>query len=196
MRAVTNGYLVVGAPTVSSRGLVYRGVDRGPWETVADAYYAHRLPGALRTVYESIKKGANRAFWWPTCRTLEEAQLLLGYTRDQKAPAQLVCVFSPYLQTDLQRIPLAQDCVSFLGFDVVAVGEWSLLRVLASANADFPSGLTGAINQNGLLEEKHGQLLVEQAYRQMAAEGHVEELARQKQLPIECVAVWEVSEAR
>ncbi len=53
---------------------------------------------------------------------------------------------------------------TLIGFDVVAVGEWSLLEVLSELDASLRADVAFTLNPSGLLHDRNDLGLVARAY--------------------------------
>jgi hypothetical protein len=186
---VVNGYLVVDSPPVE---FPYRGVDRQPWDLIESHYYERRLPEYLSNVFERIRSVENRGFWWPVCSSRSSAEAFLSYTENQGRPSEIVGVWSPYLQSLDQRVAVVDENVVTVGLDIVAVGEWSLLRCLQEvADRGAMDTLAQAINPYGLLHDKADVHRVEELYRTLSEAGFVEPIADPtSDLPVEPVTIF------
>lgn len=189
MSARMNGFLVVDGAKLASG---YRGVDRYPWETIDAHYYEKLLPPDMREVYELLRAPSRRGMWWPTAETVSLADRLLDYSRRFSPDDALVGVESPYLASALGRTTLDMPGWTLIGFDVVAVGEWSLLEVLSELDASLLSDVAFSLNPSGLLHDRKDLGLVARVYEALARAGVVEPIASpDPRLPLEAVAIYE-----
>lgn len=174
MTTLVNGYLVV--ETTSA----YQGVDREPWGQIVPAFYAQTLPAQPHAAFE--KMSSERVMWWPSCSSREEARDFLRLTHG----CELIAVRSPYVRDVVGREYWAEEELEWLGVDVIAVGEWSLLRVLHDAGIAVEG-----LNDAALLEHGDSIELLTARYRDLAAEGRVEPIADSTAgLPVEAVHVF------
>jgi len=184
---IVNGYMVVRSPDQSG----YHGADREPWEIISARYYTHELPPNIQRLYEEIDSIDERGFWWPTSRTREDAECMLAYTREYDPTAELIAIYSPYLFR-LHRRSWTEHDASFLGFDVVPVGEWSLLREL-TANTSLPDSIRALLNSNKLLYDETMADVVEAYYRDVSGQPGVEPIGdKDSGLPVEAVRVYKL----
>jgi hypothetical protein len=185
-----NGYLVVSAP---SERLSYRGVDREPWEAIDEAFYARTLPLDIRREYEVMHDECE--FWWPALRSRRQAERLLAYTRQHEPSAELIGVLSPYLANMLGYEAWPDSTATWIGIDIISIGEWSLLRALQEASVSLP-GDEVALNEAYLLRSDAEASRVEQHYRRLAAENRVEPIADPDALGTEAVVIYTLGEYR
>lgn len=185
--SLINGYMVVGLPGAGN----YRGVDREPWDIIDAAYYDRDLPSDIQQIYASIKNDPSRGFWWPTVQSRTEAAKLLAFTRTREPQAELIGIVSPYLDRVAGRAGQQDTTLLHLGFDLISVGEWSLLRAMAESATHLPDRTAALINASGLLRRAEDADRVETSYRRMAEQGFVEAIAdRGSGLPVEPVGVY------
>lgn len=176
-----NGYVVVNAPTNT-----YRGVDRDPWGIVGDHYYSNVLPQGIRALYEDMDR--DRGYWWRSTPSINAAKDALAYSRKFDEGAELLAIYSPYLDS-LGVTPWADTVSDSIGYDVVGVGEWSLLSAFHSSSVCIPDHIS--INEGGLLDEPALMDSIVDAYRVHAGVNELEPLAPEADgLPIEAVRVF------
>lgn len=110
---------------------------------------------------------------------------MLSYSRQEDARVELIGVFSPYLSHGQESS--REEAARFLGVDVIAVGEWSLLKALdeVGKTQDVP------LNAFGLLDDDSRVEWVASRYRELASRNEVEPIADpHPDLPVEPVWVY------
>jgi hypothetical protein len=166
-------------------------VDRQPWEIIDDSYYRHRLPNELRDLFQASRE--ERGFWWPTLTSRRDAEQMLAYTRNQGQPAEVVGVFSPYLEHAIGRRSWIDDHACLIGIDVISIGEWSLLRALQEASVTLPRDIQPLLNDSCLLCDAAGATALVQYYCILAEQGIVEQIAEgESALGTEAVSIYVV----
>lgn len=176
-----HGYLVV---SPAKPPLSYRGVDRDPLDVVGDDFYRGSLPGDLRAAYKRCDERGTSRVWMPYCEGVDEARVFLRYTRARVPDAELVAFSSAYL-SDAPTFAVP-DGARWLGVDVVAPGEWSLLKEMSAGGVPW-----GDSNLSGLLEDEGQVAEVEARYRALTLQGLVEEIAApDDRLPVSAVHVY------
>ena len=180
------GYVVVQKPTVSVHADIeggavvqkrYQGVDRSRWRVVIDSYYNGTLPTALVEVYEGIKFGSRHDIGFDLCQTLEGATSLVQFSNLQEEGNELIAVYSETLAKLRGTIVAERDALQFLGYDVFALGEWSLLADgYFIAHSRFARWDT-SININGLFADTSVIELYINDYMDAARNAIVEPLA-------------------
>jgi hypothetical protein len=187
---IVNGYVVVDSPRVD---FSYRGVDRQPWDLVEAHYYEGRLPEHLCTIFERIRSAENRGFWWPVSRSRSAAEALLKYTESQGCSSEIVGVWSPYLElVGGKEGSITNESVMVVGVDIIAVGEWSLLRCLQEVtDRGAAKSLAQLLNPYGLLNDAADVRHIEELYRTLSGIGIVEPIADPNSgLPVEPVSMF------
>lgn len=181
-----NGYLVVSRVQDG-----YAGPDRNPWEALGEAFWAKTLPSELHELYSEM--GSRRGLWWHTCPGQEQAERLLAYSREISpvhAPElELIGIDSPYLDAlGAPSMPAGKSTP--LGFDVISIGEWSLLRALNKLDAEEGVTARSLTNDHGLLPSASALSLVLELYLKATDRDLVEEIARPSEESIEAVCVF------
>lgn len=154
-------------------GRCYGGVDRMPWFDVDEALYAGTLPPEPRARWTALReRGADLTGL--VLAGLDDALALLEHSNRAGRVNEVAAVRGSRLGEVKGTLEIPVE-VEWLGWDVVSLGEWSLLSVVFVVPAAFP-GWPARINPAGLLESpEEGEALVA-AYREAARRGEVEEL--------------------
>ena len=156
---------------------IYRGIDCEPWDHLDGKYYENVLPTSVCAKYKAIRADSSRGLWWATCRDFTSASELANISWQAGRDDTLLAVYSPYLAEVFDRGGWEEPMAIFLGFDLVSVGEWSLLRALLESEAIPTDEILHFINKSGLLQEASSSCAVEKYYRNRAARNLVEPIA-------------------
>jgi hypothetical protein len=182
------GFVVVRRPELNSlvegRDLVprlgsiyYSGVDRQRWADVFDEdFYANRVPDEIRTMALALKENTRDFTGLDLCGNVEAASVLLAYSNRHEVSNELIVIRSPGLEEFKGSIEV--ECqVNWIGYDIVAIGEWSLIGQGVFRNPDYFSAWLPRINPFGLFND--ATLLVEyvSAYEKGVADGQAEPTA-------------------
>ena len=187
-----NGYLVVSPKKPLE---IYRGPDRSPWRHVEQCFFEGILPEPIRDAYKSLRSDQSRGFWWPSCTDLGTATKLAAYSREAGEGAEVIAIYSPYLANSPDRKGWHEPCGRLLGVDVLAVGEWSLLRALVNARDPACRNVLTSVNTAGLLPDASCAGTVEARYRELARIDLVEPIAdADSRLPVEAVTVYDLED--
>lgn len=186
--ALVNGYILV-SPVNSE--ITYRGVDRAPWEMIDSDYYLGKLPPVLHTSYKSMKLENSRSLWWLTCNKLETVISFAEFEQQKNHNYELLAVWSPYLAGIQNHQGWKEPKATFLGIDIISVGEWSLLRAIQACQHPTCSKLKAVMNSAGLLSNKSYINIIVQKYRELANKDIVEPIAEPGSgIAIEAVNVY------
>ena len=108
-------------------GLCYGGVDRMPWFDIDEDRLGNVLPDSLVRARDDIHRANSDLSELELCSDLQVATQLLHYS-NRSAPAnELIAVRSDVLAPLKGVITVAAPDVQWLGYDVVALGQQSLL---------------------------------------------------------------------
>lgn len=168
----------------------YCGIDRDAWCDVMDELYAGTLPSHLRDVMESIDDVDVTGLC--LCRDLDVAREIAAHVNRESARSEVIAVWSDYLASVEGLVTTPMPSLAWLGLDVVATGEWSLI---AGGLIDASSPLRDWANRLsafGLFDEESDCREFAEAYRQAAIEGGVEPTADHPSLPIDFIHVFRV----
>lgn len=181
-----NGYLIVAPPSDH-----YRGPDRLPWDPIDSAYWRGDLPPDLQQAFRVMR--ARCGLWWPVASDLACVEGMRRFAEQHHQPAgevEILGIFSPYL-TRLGMAPWSDEAFERVGYDVVSIGEWSLVQGLVQSPAPAARALSPRLNRFGLLDRPDDAGFVASLYRVVVAEGGVEALADPTNHPgVETVAVF------
>lgn len=185
---LVNGYLVV---SPKEPGATYQGLDRSPWEQIDEGFYEESLPETIRVAYASLRSDESSGLWWPTCMDLATATMLAAYSREAGKRVEVIAIYSPYLAHSQDCAGWCEPRARFLGVDVVAVGEWSLLKTLLEARDPACRKAVSTVNEAGLLSHASCASIVEARYRELARANLVEPIADPDSgVPVEAVRVY------
>jgi len=109
-------------------GVYYSGIDRMPWFDVDEGLYDGTLPEDLRAIRKESIDSCTDFSGIEVVTGLADAKALLAHSNAREDRNEVVAVRSPLLEELKGTIPVPEHAVSWLGCDVVAFGEWSLLR--------------------------------------------------------------------
>jgi hypothetical protein len=190
--AQVNGFMVVRKPALNcdptGRGafatkapcldaICYGGIDRMPWFDIDEPLYLNALPEPILRARQLIRRGNDDLSGVEVCADLDTAMLLLRYSNRSSNANELIAIRSDALTRFKGEVGLDSSQVEWLGYDVVALGQQSLLHDgLFAVPAAFPAWQQ-RLNSFGLLPASD---LVEPyigAYREAATTGQVEDIA-------------------
>ena len=187
MNCMINGYVVVRCRGSST----YMGVDRDAFTALGQAYFdkPRRLPHAAVEAYVRTLDQPGR--YTPVCTNRPDAEILLRHSMLLEGAHELLGIRSSYLE-DVCGWPVLREHGDFLGYDVVAVGEWSMLtRLLEPEVGGRANDILALLNSNGLLDDPAAMDLVNQRYRALTVQDVVEEVGgNSPAAPLECVQVF------
>jgi hypothetical protein len=186
-----NGFLVVRKPTLCYDEKVpraystharkigeiyYSGVDRMPWYDVEEDYYINNLPQDILNIYLAVKR-ANRDFTGLNlCFDIQDALRLLRYSNRNEPRDEIIAVYSESLINDKGSfISIAE--IQWIGFDVFAFGEWSLLSEGMFLKPEKFPDFRSAIGPEGLFADWNSVAPYMEAYLSLSRAEIVEPLA-------------------
>jgi hypothetical protein len=178
------------APQVD--GLFYGGIDRMPWFDLDEDHYGGRLPEDIEVQWNALLQQNPDLTGIKICKDLSVAAQLLQYSNRRQPWNELIAIASPTL-TSIKGI--VSDCPAtrqLLGYDVVSLGWWSLLRDGVFLNLPYFAAWVARLNEYGLFPEPTYLDTYVDSYYEAAREGLVEELPEQV-YEITAIAVWRVA---
>jgi hypothetical protein len=133
-------------------GVWYSGVDRLPWWDLVSDYYAGKMPVELHEAFAKVKSDAIHIGDLDVCQDYETAKSLLAYSNQDASNNELIAVYSDLLASFRKTIAFESERLLFLGYDVMAQGEWSLLGSGVFVRPDYFKIWVNRLNLNGLLD--------------------------------------------
>ncbi len=98
-----------------------------PWFDIREGYYSGNLPIDIQKIYESIQKSCLDFTSIELCQRSEDAYLLLRYSNRISSFNELITVYSETLAGLKGTIDIDPSWASMIGYDIAALGWWSLL---------------------------------------------------------------------
>jgi hypothetical protein len=187
---IINGFLVVRLPSEnqvvpvpsepvlpSVNGIFYAGIDRCAWCDVYDeAYYADKAPPEVASIADRMQDDCVDFSGIELARDFDVTRVLLEYSNRTAVRNEIIAIRSEQLD-EIKGTFDTQIPIEWLGIDVKAFGEWSLIAEgLFAAPENFQPWIR-RINENGLFDTPQAASEYERAYQAAAALGHAEELA-------------------
>jgi hypothetical protein len=156
--------------------ICYGGIDRMPWFEIGEQLYAGTLPERIQHERQRIQLDNRDLSGVEVCRDLPTAAALLRYSNDIYNANELIAVRSDALARlkGVRQVNPVQ--IEWLGYDVVALGQGSLLSAgLFGVPAAFP-GWRDRLNSFGVLRSEDLVEPYKAAYDAAATRGEVEDI--------------------
>jgi len=133
----------------------YGGVFRMPWFDVEEDFFLGVLPKELVDLWKRLKKENNDFSGLHLCQNYSNATKMLAYSNRESVRNELIAVRSKVLseiknETTFSEVEVNID---WLGYDIVAIGHWSLLEGGLFAAPSYFSHWTNRLNSHGLFSE-------------------------------------------
>ncbi len=124
-----------------------------PWFDIEEDYYAGRLDDEIAETWSALK-AANQDFTgFEVCRDLSTAMQLLAYSNRKAGRNELIVVRSHTMATVKGGVaPADVGAVRWAGFDVVALGHWSLLEGGLFVAPNYFKNCAARLTNEGLLD--------------------------------------------
>jgi hypothetical protein len=201
-----NGFLVVRLPEKNRdpagrgvysstppciNGICYSGIDRMAWFDVDEDIFDNTLPPDIQRTRMLIEEASYDFTGIELCTDLTDALTLLCYSNRLSVKNELIAIYSEQLDGIKGHFEYTQTSITWLGYDTVSVGWWSLLREgLFVVPTAFP-GWKDLLNRDGLFSSQDLTMRYAQAYEEQVQKGAVEELP-DRMYEIEGIAIGRV----
>lgn len=166
---IMNGLIVVRLPQFNYRDILgsrptrtripvvgnifYCGIDRQPWADVLDLdYFAKRTPQTIVQLAKEINNKNDDVTGIEVCQDIAVAHELLSYSNRHMNNNELVAVRATALN-DFKGTMDTMLRVEWIGFDFVALGEWSLIANGMFMYPEDYSAWFERINRFGLFDD-------------------------------------------
>lgn len=154
----------------------YCGIDRMPWFDIEEDLYSGAIDPSARERYLALRSMNDASSAIMTVGSLADAEFFLEYSNKRASANEIVAVFS----TDLAKLKGSQHWPtlegSWLGFDVLLLGHFSLIREGYYRCPQAFSSVANKIGAAGLLLDQMDARQYVEVYRAAADEGRIEEL--------------------
>jgi hypothetical protein len=156
------------------RGVTYGGIDRLPWFELDDAYFTGTLPARMEEIWRDVHTTRDHT-GLDLCRDLAVSFEVLRWSGLDRN--ELIALRGRQL-TDIKGVfALPPSHVQWRGFDVVALGEFSLLAAGVFRAPNHFSRWTAQISAHGLFSTAEQLSQYVDDYNEAAAKGIVESLS-------------------
>ena len=154
-----SGFLVVPLPEIAAHrgygggaipGSFYGGVDRRWLSDMEESLYEPGLPDNIERLYRSLYTPDVHSHLNLCCNG-EIAQTLFAYCNRNALTHEIIAVRAPLLAREVGTLPSDGCTIEWLGFDVLAYGEWSLLNDGLFKSPDVFAVFVPHVNAHGLL---------------------------------------------
>jgi len=171
-------YLVPGRDVVPClNGIYYAGVDRQRWADVFDEdFYAGRSPIQITRFASSLRPGNNDFTGIELCHDEKMAIQMLDYANRISNSNELIAVRSPSLAA-IKGTLESESPVEWIGFDFVALGDWSLIARGMFICPQRYSTLLARANRFGLFDDPSVLAEYMSAYERAVEAGQSEPIA-------------------
>lgn len=189
-----NGYLVVRKPHLNNvigpytrnapeiGGIFYGGIDRMPWFDIAQDFYDNKLPENIKHHWITIKENNADLPNINLVQDIDIAKELLVYSNQSGVQNELIAIRSKELVEIKGTISKNIGLISWVGFDIVALPEWSLLQEGIFRSLKPFLAWKKHVNSEGLFDNLSFTKDYIEAYYQASLDNLVEEVWRLDQI--------------
>lgn len=133
--------------------IYYSGIDRSRWYDIDTDYYNKTLPEQIKKLYEPINKGTDDLTGIDVCKDFQVAVELLNYSNRDRKVNELISFRSEKLKEIKGAIEFDASKIVWLGYDMMKLGEWSLLTDGLFLKPEYFQGWEKRLNKNGLFDD-------------------------------------------
>jgi hypothetical protein len=186
-----SGFLVVRTPDMNKdlegRGafssqatcldkICYGGIDRMRWFDIDEELYSNRLPVNIEYTRRKIKEMNADFTGIDLCKDLDMAFAMLEYSNRLTPRNELIVVRSKRLAEIKGEFDFDDSQCTWIGYDIIALGYWSLLHDGLFTSPSTFIGWEKMINNFGLFSSPEYADEYVQAYEDASLKGNVEEI--------------------
>lgn len=156
--------------------ILYHGVDRMPWFDLDQDYVSNKLPEHLFQARKAIRRECRDFTGLPLSCDVVQAREILAYSNRERIQNELIIIGSKLLSEIKGRVVHCSQPVTRLGFDVVSLGNWSLIGSGAFVRPEsFPKTVNN-LSAYGLLASPDVSKEVQFEYSEAVNRGFIEDL--------------------
>lgn len=167
-------------------GICYAGIDRMSWFEIDDVYYGYytnALPEHIQALRRLIQEDARDFTCIYLCKDIAASVDILRYSNTIRPENELIAVRSDKLSSIKGTVEFDMSRAEWLGYDIVALADWSLLADgLFQIPSVFP-GWVEQLNGNGLFSSPEKALEFGTVYLEASRRGEAEEFG--EDLPVD-----------
>lgn len=156
--------------------LCYGGIDRMPWFDLDEEFYSGTLPESVNALREALSRSNDDLTGLRLCKDLTAALTLLEFDDHSRRVNELVAVRSNMLAGIKGTVDFDTARGLSLGYDLVSLGNWSLIREGLFQSPECFGGWEQVVNEFGLLRAPAAAREYSELYEAAALAGKVEEL--------------------
>jgi hypothetical protein len=156
--------------------LCYGGIDRMPWFDLDEEFYNGTLPASVKPLREALDRPDGDLTGLRLCQDLSAARSLLEFNDHSRQVNELIAVHSDKLAEIKGTLDFDGAKGLPLGFDIVSLGNWSLIREGLFRSPSFFHKWKHVVNEFGLLHAPAAAHEYVGLYETAALAGEVEEL--------------------
>lgn len=182
-----NGFVVVRLPKWNEvapgkvlpmiENVAYEGIDRWEWADVFDEdFYSGSAPEGVRELAEALEDSGGDLSGIRLTQSYSDAQLLETYSNRVEPRNEIAVVASSALDQVKGQLEFPHP-VEWLGVDVFAEGEWSLISAGIFAQSEHSRSWIPRLNRHGLFDDDSCFDEFVDHYLRESANGKFEELA-------------------
>jgi hypothetical protein len=158
-------------------GCYYAGLDRLRWVDVFDEdFYTGKVAHDVRELARGIHEANHDLTGITVCRDAEVASVLLKHANRRGLANELIVVRSPQLDVIKGTVDINWP-IEWLGYDVMGLGEWSLISNGLFIDPEYYARWVPQINRFGLFDDCSFVEEYIAAYEEAVAKGKSEPLA-------------------
>lgn len=172
--------------------ICYGGIDRMEWFDIDEEFHKRDLPSAMEQKRQFILDQNNDFSGINVCHDLDTAIELLNYSNRLGVINELIVIQSSMLDQIKGTIELDDSLITWLGFDVVAIGYFSLLREGLFAHSSYFKEWHKLLNNHGLFSSEKIGYEYEKAYEIASQNDIVEEIPSHNLYGIDCIRIGHI----
>jgi hypothetical protein len=184
-----NEDLLVGKKLTSNvDGVYYCGIDRLNWVDVDNMYLNNMLKLDQKNVYEKLRSSDNDFLGVRILRSISDAHFFGSLDKEQADKNEIIIVSGNSLNTSKGSMLVDSASVNWLGYDLVLLGGWSLIRHAVFENQQYHLLKVKGINDFGLFDNTNVEEFID-AYNKLANLNVVDPLFDEYPLGVECIRI-------
>jgi hypothetical protein len=194
------GYLIVRKPFFEEnvfgsiklktlKNINYCGLHRSMWMDIEDYFSEIKIPNELFEKFKEIEKSDNDGSFLKTCDDFYLTQKLINLTPEISLKNEVIAIWNPTL-TEIKGHVLERQDIHWIGYDIVILGGWSLIRHGIFENKREELQIKGnRINQFGLFDNIENLNIFLKTYESLAKRNLVDKNIFEDNINVEYIRI-------
>lgn len=167
----------------------YHGIDRLNWIDVENRFNQSLIPESILNIYTGLEASEQDLTGIKVLKKYDEAVTLLSLDAETAFKNEVLAIASDKLYQIKGPGIVTQQAITWLGYDIVLLGGWSLIRHAIFENRQMSLLEVVELNSFGLLDHVGQADVFLKEYNRLADHDKVDPLLENSSYGVDCIRV-------